>query len=148
MNDKIKELSAIINKIPFNRTLGLQLEAIEKGQITMRFDMKEDLIGNFFHGILHGGVTSAVLDMVGGAAAMITTAQKHPEKNLQELGNILGKSGTINLHIDYLRPGKGLHFIAKARILHSGNKITFAQMELFNHDSVLIATGSGAYLIG
>lgn len=146
--DKIEALSAIINNIPFNRALGLTLDTVEPDYITMRFDMKEELIGNFFHGILHGGVTSAVLDMAGGTAAMVSAAQKHPEKNVSELSDMLAKASTINLHIDYLRPGRGLHFIAKARILHSGNKITFAQMEMLNHESLLIATGTGAYLIG
>lgn len=146
--DKIEALSAILNNIPFNRALGLTLDTVEPDYITMRFDMKEELIGNFFHGILHGGVTSAVLDMAGGTAAMVSAAQKHPEKNVSELSDMLAKASTINLHIDYLRPGRGLHFIAKARILHSGNKITFAQMEMLNHESLLIATGTGAYLIG
>jgi uncharacterized protein (TIGR00369 family) len=148
MKEKIHELTNIINKIPFNRTLGLQLDVVEKDRIAMRFEMKEDLVGNFFHGILHGGVTSAVLDMAGGAAAMVATALKHTEKSLVELGDILGKSSTINLHIDYLRPGRGTHFTAKAWVIQSGNKITFARMELLNNESVLIASGTGTYLMG
>lgn len=148
MKDKIHQLTNVINKIPFNQTLGLQIDAVEKDHIKLRFDMKENLIGNFFHGILHGGVTSAVLDMAGGAAAMIATALKHPERSLVELGEILGKSSTINLHIDYLKPGKGKHFIAKAWVIQSGNKITFARMELMNNDEVLVASGAGTYLMG
>jgi uncharacterized protein (TIGR00369 family) len=97
---------------------------------------------------LHGGVISAVLDMAGGTAAMLVVLQKNPDKNLEEVTALLGRSSTINMHVDYLTPGKGQHFIAHASVLHSGKKITFTRMELFNHERVLIAAGSAAYRIG
>lgn len=147
MNDTIKEFADILNKIPFNRTIGLTMDTVEEELVTLRFAMKETLIGNFFHGILHGGVTSAVLDMAGGAAAMIAALKKHPDKSIDELSSVLEKSSTIDLHINYIKPGKGTHFTAKARVVHSGNKITFAEMKMFNHEGVLIATGTGTYLI-
>ena len=144
----LKKLTDIISDIPFNRILGLRMDAVQKDHIALRFEMKDELVGNFLQGILHGGVISSVLDMAGGAAAMIAAADKYPEKNLEELAGVLGKSSTINLHIDYIRPGKGDHFIAKAWVTHSGNKITFARMELFNNENVLFATGTGTYLMG
>src|SRR3990167_4016684 len=144
----LQQFITIINEIPFNRILGLQLDTIAEDHITMRFAMTNELIGNFMHGILHGGVISAVLDMAGGAAAMLAAIQKRADKSLDELSAILSKAGTISMHVDYIRPGKGQNFIAKAEILHSGNKITFAQMELRNQESKLIATGTATYMIG
>jgi uncharacterized protein (TIGR00369 family) len=142
-----KELAYVFEQIPFNRALGLKLTSIEKDHIIMSFDMKEELIGNFMHNILHGGVISSVLDMAGGVAAMVSAIQKHTEKNLDELKKILGKSSTIDLHVNYLRPGKGNHFDAKAWVEHAGNKITFSRMDLVSERS-LIATGAGTYLVG
>lgn len=144
----LKQLTTILNDIPFNRTIGLQLSEIEKEYIKLSFDMKEELIGNFLQGILHGGVISSVLDMAGGAIAMINAVQKASTQSLAELAATLSKSSTVNLHIEYVRPGKGSHFTAKAWVTHSGNKITFTRMELFNQSAVLIATGSGTYLMG
>jgi uncharacterized protein (TIGR00369 family) len=149
MQDKtIKDLETILNKIPFNKMIGMEMEAVKKDCIILKFPMKEELIGNFIYGILHGGVTSSVLDMAGGAVAMFVTAQKYADREVNELSTILGKASTVNLNINYLRPGKGTSFTAKAKVLHSGNKITFVQMELFNEDATLIATGTGAYLVG
>ena len=78
---------------------------------------------------------------------MAAVAMKHPKHSLEELAVMLGKSSTINLHVDFLRPGKGEHFTAKAFVLRSGSKISVARMELLNEQSVLIATGAGTYVI-
>jgi uncharacterized protein (TIGR00369 family) len=144
----LNDFAHIFSSIPFNRTIGLELLSIQPDDVTLRFDMKKELIGNFLQGILHGGVISSVLDMAGGAAAMIAVIKKYPDLPMEELKNQLGKSTTVNLNINFIRPGKGEHFIAKALVSHSGNKITYTRMELFNHEEVLIATGTGTYLIG
>lgn len=145
--DIIKQFAHIITEIPFNRTIGLKLGEVESDHITMHFTNSDALIGNYLHGILHGGVISSVLDMAGGAAVMAAIALKHPDHSLEQLAVMLGKSSTVNLHIDFLRPGKGEHFTAKAFVLRSGSKISVTRMELLNDQSVLIATGAGTYLI-
>lgn len=130
--------------IPFNRMLGLELVSLTATEATMRFKMKEELIGNFMHGILHGGVISSVLDMAGGIVIMATAAAKHHGSN-EHLADVLAKCSTIDLHVSYLRPGKGQEFIAKAWLSKSGSKISFTQMELTNEDNLLIATANGTY---
>lgn len=144
----IEQFSRVFAEIPFNRILGLTLDAIETNHIVLRFTMKEDLIGNYMHGILHGGVISSVLDMAGGAAAMVATIRKRENDDLTKLTSVLSKSSTIHLNVDYIRPGKGKTFIAKAYVIHSGNRVTFTRMELCNEESILIATGSATYMIG
>jgi len=144
----LQQLSVAFTSIPFNQMLGLKLEHLEDKQVAMSFNMKNDLIGNFLQGILHGGVISSVLDMAGGMLIMASAINKHPEANLEELANIVGKCSTIDLQVSFLRPGRGDRFIAKAWLLKSGNKIAFARMELQNQDETLIATGSGTYAMG
>lgn len=145
--DMLQHLSRAFTEIPFNQMLGLKLDSLEKEYAVMSFNMKQELVGNFFYGILHGGVISSVLDMAGGMIVMAAAAYKHPNANVDELAEILGKCSTVDLQISYLRPGRGEHFIAKAWLVKSGNKISFARMELFNQEGTLIATGSGTYLI-
>lgn len=143
----LQELSNAVTNIPFNQMLGLQLDHLENDHVIMSFHMKNDLIGNFLQGILHGGVISSVLDMAGGMLVMASVVTKHPECTVEELAEIVGKCSTIDLHINYLRPGKGNHFSAKAWLTKSGNKIAFTRMELHNQEDTLIATGSGTYLL-
>lgn len=144
----LEQFARIFSEIPFNRILGLNLDAILDDHILISFTMRENLIGNYMHGILHGGVISSVLDMAGGAAAMITAIQKHENKDLTQLAAVLSKASTINLNVDFLRPGKGETFTTKAFVTHSGKRITFTRMELHNQESLLIATGTATYMIG
>jgi uncharacterized protein (TIGR00369 family) len=143
----LQELEQVFTKIPFNRMLGLTLTHVDLENVTMEFAMRDELIGNYLHQILHGGVISSVLDMVGGMAVMIGAIYKHPTCNSDEIKKTLSKASTIDLQISFLKPGKGEFFVAKSWITHSGNKITFTRMELFNHEQALIATGSGTYFI-
>lgn len=147
MQQSLDQFKHVFSEIPFNRILGLTLDAVLPDHLLISFTMKQELIGNYMHGILHGGVISSVLDMAGGAAAMIAAIQKNPGADLAKLAAILGKASTINLNVDFLRPGKGEKFITKAWVVHAGTKITFTRMELFNVDADLIAMGSGSYRI-
>lgn len=143
----LQQLASAFTTIPFNQMLGLKLDQLTSNSVIMSFEMKQNLIGNFLQGILHGGVISSVLDMAGGMTVMASAIEKHPNASMEELAQIIGKCSTIDLQISYLRPGKGELFHAKAWLVKSGNTISFARMELFNQDEVLIASGSGSYLL-
>lgn len=143
----LQQLSSAFTTIPFNRMLGLELDHIDAQHVIMNFKMKEDLIGNYLHHILHGGVISSVLDMAGGMVVMAGGIEKNIEKPMDELIAVIGKTSTIDLQVSYLNPGHGEMFIAKAWLVKSGNKISFARMELSNQDEKLIASGNGTYLL-
>ena len=143
----LQQLSHAFTDIPFNQMLGLELNQLDKNQVTMSFSMKPALIGNFLQGILHGGVISSVLDMAGGMAVMAQAIYKNADRSREELLTVLGKTSTVDLQVSYLRPGKGDLFIAKAWLIKGGNKISFTRMELLNQEESLIATGNGTYLI-
>ena len=57
-SETLHELTQIFTEIPYNRMLGLQVDAIEADRIVMSFPMKDELVGNFLHGILHGGAAA------------------------------------------------------------------------------------------
>ena len=130
--------------IPFNRVLGIEVESHDPSAPKLRFDMRPELIGNARRGILHGGVISAVLDAAGGYAIMLALAKEPKPAEKLAFPNI----GTIDLRVDYLRPGRGKHFIATGRVVRLGNRIAVTHMELANDEGELIATGGAAYVVG
>ena len=130
--------------IPFNRVLGLRLESADPKAPALRFDMRPELVGNARRGILHGGVISAVLDATGGFALMLALAKEPKAGEKLSFPNI----GTIDLRVDYLRPGRGKHFVATAKVVRLGNRIAVTHMELANDDGELISTGAAAYVVG
>ncbi|MNF47059.1 hypothetical protein D3C85_680190 [compost metagenome] len=141
-------VSGFFQRIPFNRMLDIQLGELSPQRVTMHLPMKPELIGNFVHGILHGGVISSLLDVVGGAMALIGAFDKHRQLSSQERMARLSKLGTIDLRIDYLRPGRGQHFTASAVLLRSGNKVAVVRSELHSDDGTLVAVGTGTYMCG
>lgn len=134
-------------KIPFNRVLGVRLELLRYDMVKTRFDMRSELVGNYIHGSLHGGVISSVLDATGGIAAFMGMQQKLSGSSLEEKLKQFSKLGTIDLRVDYLRPGLGEHFIASGYPLRIGNKVAVTRIELHNEQEALIAVGTGSYVI-
>jgi uncharacterized protein (TIGR00369 family) len=135
-------------RIPFNKLLGIHIESLSFESARIRVDFREDLVGNFLRGSLHGGVVSAVLDLAGGLVAFLSALKSAPGGTPQEKLEKLANVGTIDMRVDYLRPGTGRHFLASAYLLRSGNKVAVTRMELNNNDNSLIAVGTGAYLVG
>jgi len=149
---KLDELLHILgdiyeNKLPFNQVLGLHIIKLTPDLVKVGFEMTDSLIGNYVQGSLHGGVISSVLDAVGGLTATAGMIQKKVHDTLEELAQNITKVGTIDLRVDYLRPGKGSTFISSASIMRMGNKVAVTRMELHNDQNRLIAVGTGTYMI-
>ena len=115
--------------------------------MVVRFDMRDELIGNFTRGNLHGGVISSVLDVVGGLVAFIALLRREGVQSLEDEADKFSRLGTIDLRVDYLRPGLGTTFSAKGFVLRAGRKVVVTRMELHNEEESLIAVGTGAYSI-
>ena len=133
--------------IPFNRLLGLQLTEVEADHVTGRVDMRPELIGHYSYHRLHGGVISATLDAMGGLAVMAAIGARHmDEEPLQRLHRF-AKLGTIDLRIDYLRPGIGTHFELRAEVLRLGSRVATTRMEFLGADGKLLSSGAAAYIV-
>jgi len=133
---------------PFNRLLGFRLDHVEAGKGQISFIAKPELIGNFHEGILHGGVISAVIDTAGGLAACASALAGIKDLRPEEAAHKMARMGTIDLRVDYLRPGKGTEFRCVGTVMRRGRKLAVTRMELFNQDDTLIAVGTAAYLVG
>jgi uncharacterized protein (TIGR00369 family) len=130
-------------RITFNQTLGLQVLSVRPGDVRGRILMRPELVGHYAYGRLHGGVISATLDAMGG----VGIAERHPHDNTMQVMHRFAKMGTIDLRIDYLRPGLGQHFIATAEVTRLGGRIGSTQMRLVNDEGTLLATGAAAYVV-
>ncbi len=133
--------------ITFNQTLGLRVLSLGPGGPRLRFEMRPELVGHYQHGRLHGGVISATLDAMAGLAMMVALGEKHAEESAEQVMHRFARLGTIDLRVDYLRPGLGRHFVANAEVLRLGGRVGTAQMRLVNDEDKLIATGSAAYML-
>jgi len=133
-------------QVPFNKLLGLRIDELDEESVQVRLVRQDEHIGNFFHGILHGGVISSILDVTGGLTAFVALLRKMNDVPDAAKLERLARFGTIDLRVDFLRPGKGCEFISSGTILRAGNKVAVTRMELYNETNHLIAVGTGTYL--
>jgi uncharacterized protein (TIGR00369 family) len=120
--------------IPFNKVLGLSVSELREGFCRMEIPFREELIGDPFRPALHGGVLSALADTCGGAAVFTLVSP-------------LDKVATIDLRVDYLRPGRLTTVVCEGTALRVGSRVASVDMRLFHPDAPgdLIATGKGVY---
>jgi uncharacterized protein (TIGR00369 family) len=121
--------------IPFNRVLGVRVVAIEPGRAQLEIAFREELIGDPMRRAVHGGVISALADTAGGCA--VWSAREEPRARVS----------TIDMRIDYLRPGRPEALLAEATVVRIGRRVGVCDMRVFHASAPgdAIATGKGVY---
>jgi uncharacterized protein (TIGR00369 family) len=133
--------------IVFNRMLGLKITSVTPLGVTGRITMRHELVGHPSYNRIHGGVISAGLDAMGGIAVLAAIGARHMDEPVEARLQRFAKLGTIDLRIDYLRPGIGEHFELRAEVLRLGSRVASTRMEFLGADGKLLSTGAGAYII-
>ncbi|OHC66284.1 MAG: thioesterase [Rhodocyclales bacterium RIFCSPLOWO2_02_FULL_63_24] len=131
--------------IAFNQVLGLKIASIKPDGVAGSIAMRRELVGS--PNRLHGGVISAGLDAMGGLAVMAAIGARHMDEAPAQRLHRFGKLGTIDLRIDYLRPGVGDHFELRAEVLRLGSRVATTRMEFLGADGKLLSTGAAAYIV-
>jgi uncharacterized protein (TIGR00369 family) len=123
--------------IPFNRFLGVRATSLSVGRVELEIPYREELIGDPLKPALHGGVMSMLADVAGGMAIWSTLE----DMNL--------RLSTIDLRVDYLRPGKLESLVAEGTIVRVGRSVGVADVRLFQRSAPAdsVATGKGVYAI-
>jgi uncharacterized protein (TIGR00369 family) len=144
----IMELTAIFEeRIVFNRVLGLKITSIGPRRASGRIDMRRELVGHFVHNRIHGGVISAGLDAMAGLAVMAALGARHMDEPVAQRLMRFSRVGTIDLRIDYLRPGISEYFDLHAEVMRIGSRVASARMEFLGADGTLFSTGTAAYIV-
>ena len=133
--------------IVFNQTLGLKITSVTQKGGTGSLAMRSELVGHPAYNRIHGGVISAGLDAMGGMAVLAAIGARHMDDSIESRLQRFAKLGTIDLRIDYLRPGIGEHFVLRAEVLRLGSRVASTRMEFLGADGKLLSTGAGAYII-
>ncbi|MHB1845899.1 MAG: hotdog fold thioesterase [Deltaproteobacteria bacterium] len=120
--------------IPFNRFLGVRVAGMGKGFARLELPFRPEFIGDPIRPALHGGVLTSLIDTCGGLA-VFTEAQPGD------------RVSTIDLRVDFLRPGKGELLAAEARVVRVGNRVAVVDITAFHAalPQEPVATGKGVY---
>jgi uncharacterized protein (TIGR00369 family) len=121
--------------IPFNKYLGIRATEIKTGFARLELPFRDEFIGDPMRRAIHGGVLSTLADTAGGIAVW------------SQLADETSRVATIDLRIDYLRPGKPETIAVEAQVVRQGNRVGVTDMRLFHPSAPdeTVATGKGVY---
>jgi uncharacterized protein (TIGR00369 family) len=133
--DALRQLTEEI--IPFNKFLGMRLIHVERGRVEIEIPWRDELIGDPTKPAVHGGVISALADTAGGVS--IWSALENPMQRVS----------TIDIRIDYLRPGRLETLIAEATAARVGRSVGVSDIRVFHASARgdTVATAKGVYVI-
>jgi len=122
--------------IPFNRYLGITVTAAEVGFVRLEVPFRPEFVGDPVRPALHGGIISTLIDTCGGAAVWSALSPQD-------------RVSTVDLRVDYLRPGEMAALIAEGTVVRLGNRVGVVDIRVFHpgREQHLIATGKGVYNI-
>lgn len=129
-----ESLEAFLQRVPYVRFLGMQVE-LAGDEMTAVLPFQQHLIGNPMIPALHGGVIGAFLEMT----ALAQIALVHPSRLVPK---------TIDINIDYLRPGRAQATYARATVRKLGRRVANVQVEAWQESRAQPVAGlTGHFLL-
>lgn len=140
----LEQLCEGFNTSQFFAHNGMKMRVVNQ-KIEAYVEMNPQLIGNMAYQILHGGVAATMLDSIGGLEAMSELYRQGNEQDAEQIAHKVSRLATLDMRVDYLAPGRGQYFIARADTLRLGRKGCTVRMNLENDEGRLIATAIASY---
>ena len=114
------DLETFLQRVPYVRFLGMHAE-LAGDEMTAILPFAPHLVGNTFLPALHGGVIGAFLEMTALAQLSVTQPSARVHK-------------TIDITIEYLRPGRAQLSYARAEVRKIGRRIANVHVEAWQDD--------------
>jgi acyl-CoA thioesterase len=121
----------MIPQMPFNHHLGLRVTRMYKDGLALECEFRPEWTNGF--GTLHGGVTATLIDAAIGIAVIAHSGGR--------------TTNTVELKVNYLRPGVGDKFHCRSRLVKTGRTLVFGEAEVRDRNGALVATGTATYIL-
>ena len=129
--DQRRRIEGALQKVPFAKVIGIELEDVQAGIATMALDVRDELKQN--HGVVHGGVVASLIDSAAAFAVISVLPQDE-------------RATTADLTISYLRPLIKGRARCTARVLRAGRRLIVVSAELSDDAGNLAATALTTYI--
>ena len=145
-------LAALVGAIPYAKFLGVHFDR-RGDELTATLPFDEKLIGNPFLPALHGGATSAFLEITALIELSWSMLWEEMESGQIDPGR-LGSDHlprlpkTIDFTVDYLRSGRPVDTYGRAVITKQGRRVATVHAEAWQDDRLRpIAAAHGHFLL-
>ncbi len=120
MSEAKTRLDAMMDRVPYIRFLGMRAD-LAGDELTTILPFSQHLVGNTVLPAIHGGVIGAFLEMTALAQLIVTQGEGRQPR-------------TIDVTVDYLRPGRAQTTYARARVQKAGRRIASVHVEAWQDD--------------
>ena len=118
---------------PYYQAMGMSLAEVAEGRVVLRVVIQDTHLNA--DGIVHGGVLPAIADGAMGNA-------------LRTLNGAEAQVFTAEVNLHYLRPVRSGSLLAEGRVIQSGRRLSFAEVEIREESGGKpVARGSGVFVI-
>ena len=114
----------------FTELVGTELSSAEEGRATVNLKAEERHLNS--SGTVHGGVISTLIDV--SMAEALNTMTEEDEQPF-----------TIQITVNYMRPGKPGTLTSTAEVRKGGERITIVEAEVVQEEDEVIALATGTY---
>lgn len=115
MSEAAAQLETFLQRVPYVRFLGMRAE-LAGDEMTAVLPFQDHLVGNTLIPALHGGVIGAFLETTALAQLSVSQGSAKVHK-------------TIDVTIEYLRPGRAMTTYARAELRKVGRRIANVHVE-------------------
>lgn len=116
--------------VPYWQYLGMELTRFSNGEAEMYVDVQKHHTQSA--GNVHGGVMASLVDSCIAAA-------------FRSIADEDERCSTIDLAMRFIRPISSGRMVCRARIVHSGKRIFFAEASVFDSDEQLAALAQATF---
>lgn len=137
MEAHFAELKAFMeNQIPYNKHLGIIVEELREGYARLKLPYRDEFVGDRRRPALHGGLIATLIDVCGGTATWTYFSKDDG-------------IATLDIRVDYLRPGPDEDLIAESLVLRVGNRVAVVNTRVFagRDRNTVVAEGKAVYNI-
>ncbi|WP_028319899.1 PaaI family thioesterase [Desulfatiglans anilini] len=130
--DHVQTLAERVNTCPFFELMSMQLDSFDAGASRLEIALKEKHLQPY--GIVHGGVTAAIVD-----AAAFWAVYACVEEGV-------GLT-TVDIKVNYLAPISAGKMIGRGRCIKAGRTICLADAAIETPEGLLIAHGTATMMV-
>jgi uncharacterized protein (TIGR00369 family) len=132
----VQIVQVMVEATPYARALGFKVVEVGSARVTMKTPYRKEVIGDPETGVIAGGVITALLDHVCGAAVMAAM----PERQ---------SIATLDLRIDYMRGAEpGRDILAAAHCYKVTRSVAFVRAVAYEDSpDNPVANATGAFMI-
>jgi len=126
-----EQVEAMLLRGPFHQWLGLKVEALGEGTITLRATWRPEWVVNADKGYAHGGILATLVDLTADWALVSKTGRGVP---------------TVDLRVDYHRAAMQGDLRCIGTVVKFGGQLSVAEARIEDTDGRLLASGRGVYM--